>query len=76
MEQKPPLDELSTAIGRIKGLLLTEEKVGRAVQVLAQAIKDATPGTIGAGVSLMDARGRRTSAGFTDPVVQQADALQ
>jgi GAF domain-containing protein len=76
MEQRLSLDELSAAIGRIKGLLLTEEKVDRAVQLLARAIKDAIPGTVGAGVSLLDARGRRTSAGFTDHIVKQADALQ
>lgn len=76
MEQPLPLDELSLVIGRIRGLLLTEEKVDRAVQLLARAIKDAVPGTVGAGVSLLDARGRRTSAGFTDHVVEQADALQ
>lgn len=46
MEQNLPRDELSTAIGRIKGLLLTEEKVGRAAQILARAIKDATPSTL------------------------------
>lgn len=40
MEKNLPLDELSTAVGRIKGLLLTEEKVDRAVQTLARAIKD------------------------------------
>jgi GAF domain-containing protein len=76
MEQNLPLDELSVVIGRIRGLLLTEEKVDRAVQLLARAAKDAIPGTIGAGVSLLDAQGRRTSAGFTDRVVEQADALQ
>lgn len=76
MEQNLPLDELSVVIGRIRGLLLTEEKVDRAVQLLASAVKDAIPGTIGAGVSLLDAQGRRTSAGFTDRVVEQADALQ
>jgi GAF domain-containing protein len=75
MEQNLPLDELSTAVGRIKGLLLPEEKVDRAVQTLARAIKDAIPGTIGAGVSLLDARGRRTSAGYTDRVVQRHAAL-
>jgi GAF domain-containing protein len=76
MVQKLPLDELSATIARIKGLLLTEEKVDRAVQLLAKAIKDAVPGTVGAGVSLLDSRGRRTSSGSTDRVVQQADALQ
>jgi len=76
MEQNLPLDELSVVIGRIRGLLLTEEKVDRAVNLLARAIKDAVPGSIGAGVSLLDGQGRRTSAGFTDRLVEQADALQ
>jgi len=76
MDRKLPLDELSAVIGRIEGLLLTEEKVDRAVQLLARAIRDAVPGTIGAGVSLLDSQGRRTSSGFTDRVVEQADAFQ
>lgn len=71
-----PLDELSTAIGRILGLLLTEEKVDDAVQNLSQAIWDSVPGTLGAGVSILDGRGRRTSKGFTDAVVKRADSLQ
>jgi GAF domain-containing protein len=71
-----PLDELSTVIARIQGLLLTEEKVTTAVRLLAQAAKESVAGTIGAGVSLMDARGRRTSSGYTDTIVSQADAIQ
>jgi len=76
MAQQLPLDELSSVIARIQGLLLTEEKVNTAVRLLAQAAKESVPGTIGAGVSLLDARGRRTSSGYTDRVVGQADALQ
>jgi GAF domain-containing protein len=71
-----PLDELSTVIARIQGLLLTEEKVTTAVQLLAQAAKESVAGTIGAGVSLLDARGRRTSSGYTDTIVSRADAIQ
>jgi GAF domain-containing protein len=71
-----PLDELSTVIARIQGLLLTEEKVTTAVHLLAQAAKESVPGTIGAGVSLLDARGRRTSSGYTDTIVSRADAFQ
>jgi GAF domain-containing protein len=71
-----PLDELSTAIARIQGLLLLEEKVTTAVRLLAQAAKESVAGTIGAGVSLLDARGRRTSSGYTDTIVSQADAIQ
>lgn len=76
MAKKLPLDELSGAVGRIRRLLLTEEKVDAAVQLLARAIKDSIPGTVGAGVSVLDARGRRISRGVTDAVVEQADALQ
>lgn len=76
MAKKLPLDELSGAIGRIRRLLLTEEKVDAAVEPLARAIKDSIPGSIGAGVSLLDVQGRRTSYGATDRVVEQADALQ
>src|SRR5919107_635881 len=70
MAQQLPLDELSTVIARIQGLLLTEEKVNSAVRLLAQAAKESVPGTIGAGVSLLDSRGRRTSSGYTDKIVE------
>lgn len=76
MARKLPLDELSTVIARIQGLLLTEEKVDRAVRLLARAIKDSVSGATGAGVSLLDSRGRRTSSASTDEVVTLADALQ
>lgn len=76
MAQQLPLDELSTVIARIQGLLLTEEKVNTAVRLLAQAAKESVPDTIGAGVSLLDTRGRRTSSGYTDRIVSQADATQ
>ncbi len=74
--QQLPLDELTGVIARIRGLLLTERKVDRAVQSLAQAVKESLPGTIGAGVSLLDARGRRISSGYTDTIVKRADAAQ
>ncbi|MDR6414627.1 GAF and ANTAR domain-containing protein [Pseudarthrobacter sulfonivorans] len=76
MIKKYPLDELSTALGRIMGLLLTEEKVDRAVQLLSRAVRDAIPGTIGAGVSILDPHARPLSSGSTDSVVERADALQ
>jgi transcriptional regulator with GAF, ATPase, and Fis domain len=76
MPQQLPLDELTLALARIRGLLLTEEKVDRAVQRLAEGIRDAFPGSSGAGVSLLDERGKRTSTGATDAVVLEADAAQ
>jgi GAF domain-containing protein len=76
MPQQLPLDELTLTLARIKGLLLTEEKVDRAVQVLAQGVRDAFPDSAGAGVSLLNEQGRRTSAGATDAIVLQADTAQ
>lgn len=71
-----PLDELTAVFARIKDLLLTEDKVDRALQLLVQAVRDATPGSAGAGISLFDARGRGSSFAATGPVVEQADAAQ
>jgi putative methionine-R-sulfoxide reductase with GAF domain len=76
MPQQLPLDDLTLALARIKGLLLTEEEVDRAVQVLAEGIRDAFPGSSGAGVSLLDEQGRRTSTGSTGQVVTAADTAQ
>jgi transcriptional regulator with GAF, ATPase, and Fis domain len=76
MPQQLPLDELTLALARINDLLLTEEKVDRAVQLLAEGIRDAFPGSSGAGVSLMDENGTRTSTGATDSVVLEADSAQ
>ena len=71
-----PLNELAAVFARIKGMLLSEETVNHAVDLLAQAAVEAIPGAIGAGVSVMDEQGRRTSAGSTDKLVLAADGLQ
>jgi transcriptional regulator with GAF, ATPase, and Fis domain len=76
MAQQLPLDDLTLALARINNLLLTEEKVDRAVQLLAEGIRDAFPASSGAGVSLLDEKGTRTSTGATDPVVLEADSAQ
>lgn len=76
MTKQLPLDELTLSLARIKGLLLTQEKVDRAVQLLAEGIRDAFPGSSGAGVSILDGQGRRTSTGATDPAVIKADEAQ
>ncbi|WP_255769279.1 GAF and ANTAR domain-containing protein [Pseudarthrobacter sulfonivorans] len=76
MIKKYPLDELSTALGRIMGLLLTEEKVDRAVHHLSRAVSESIPGTVGAGVSILDPNAQPVSTGSTDKIVQRADALQ
>lgn len=72
----PLADELAALTARIADLLLTHETVDEAVSALAQALKEAIPGALGAGVSLMDTRGRRTSTASTDPDILLADQLQ
>ena len=71
-----PLDELTAVFARIKGLLLTEDKVDRALQLLVQAVRDAVPGSAGAGISLFDEHGRGTSTAATARLVGLADATQ
>lgn len=76
MPEHLPLDELTFTLARLRGLLLTQEKVDRAVQLLAEGIRDAFPGSSGVGVTLVDEDGNGTSCGATDPVVLKADAAQ
>ncbi|MBP1135147.1 GAF domain-containing protein [Arthrobacter sp. PvP023] len=76
MPRHLPLDEITFTLARVKGLLLTQEKVERAVQLLAEGVRDAFPGCSGAGVSLVDEEGGLSSAGPTDTVVVNADAAQ
>ena len=71
-----PLDDLTVAVARIRGLLLSQEKADRAVSLLAQAIKQAMPGATGTGASLLDPAGGLVSSGSTDAVVRQADTAQ
>lgn len=76
MATELPLDELSLVFARVKGMLLSEETVEHAVELLAQAAKSTIPAAIGAGVTTISSAGRRESAGSTDRVVREADDLQ
>ncbi|MDQ0870916.1 GAF domain-containing protein [Arthrobacter sp. V1I9] len=72
----PLTGRLAALTEQMAGGFLTEEKASKAVQSLAYVLKDSVPNATGAGASLINARGRRESAGATDPVVLQADKLQ
>src|SRR3712207_2668973 len=72
----PLANELAALGPGAAGGLLTEENASKAVQSLAYVLKDAIPGSAGAGASVINARGRRETAGATDPVVLRADRLQ
>ncbi|MEC5189771.1 MULTISPECIES: GAF and ANTAR domain-containing protein [unclassified Arthrobacter] len=71
-----PIDELTAVFARIKGLLLTEDKVDRALELLVQAVKDVIPGSAGAGVSVFDALGQGRTTAATGRYGEQADAAQ
>lgn len=71
----PLADELSAVSARVSGLLLSEETVTTALGLVSSLALDIVPGAVGAGVSVLDERGRRSS-GSTDARVQRADALQ
>jgi GAF domain-containing protein len=71
----PLADELSVVFARMSGLLLSEETVATALGLVGSLVHETVPGAVGAGVSIVDAAGRRSS-GSTDPRVERADELQ
>lgn len=68
--------ELAGLAGRSAHGFLTAENAAKAVQSLAYALKDSVPNAAGAGASIINARGRRESAGVTDSLVLEVDKLQ
>ena len=73
----PLATELSVVFARMQGLLLTEETVQTALAMVTALAHDTMgPNTVGAGVSLLDTHGLRSSSGASNEVVQRADALQ
>lgn len=75
MDPYPPSSELGATLGRIRGLVLTQETAQHAVDLLAQVAQESTPDASGAGVSLIR-ESQRTSVGATDALVRTADDLQ
>jgi len=72
----PLADELSAVFARMSGLLLSEETVSTAVRLITSLATDTIAETAGAGVTLIDDSGRRTTAGASDPLVERADSVQ
>ncbi|KUG62097.1 hypothetical protein AVL61_03215 [Kocuria rosea subsp. polaris] len=68
--------DLTTVFARIQGMLLSQESAEAAATQLARAAQDLIGSAAGAGVSLLDDTGRRTSVAATDPWVESADAAQ
>jgi GAF domain-containing protein len=72
----PLADELSAVFARMSGLLLSEDTVATALGLITSLAMETVPGSTGAGMTLVDDDGRRTSSAATDPRVESADALQ
>jgi hypothetical protein len=75
-ELLPLAEELSQVYARMSGLLLSEETVQTALDLVTSLALDTIGGAVGAGVTLIDADGNRESAAATSPLVARADALQ
>ena len=72
----PLADELAAVFARMSGMLMSEETVSTALGLVTALATEAIPGAVGAGVTLVDDRGRRTTSGASDPVVEKADSMQ
>lgn len=72
----PLADEITAVFARASRLLLTEETVAHALRLITEAATAAIPGSIGAGVSLINGSGLRHTTAASDAVVAEADALQ
>jgi len=72
----PLADELTAVFARMSGLLLSQQTVDTVLGLITSLALETVPGAAGAGVTLVDAFGRRTTSAATDPLVDRADALQ
>lgn len=72
----PLADELADLAARMSPLLLSLDSVTAAVTVLTSLAQETITPATGAGISLMDDEGNRTSKGATSPLVLEADDLQ
>jgi GAF domain-containing protein len=81
MRNRPPghdlplSEELAAVSARMSGLLLSEETVESALALISSLARETSPGSSGAGVSVIDDQ-RRRSSGSTDDRVRAADDLQ
>lgn len=70
------VDELADLAVRMSAVMLGEDTGGSAVQILTSLSLNAVPNASGAGVTLVDAHGAKTSVAATSDNVLEADALQ
>ena len=70
-----PAEELLTVVQQLGGVLLSAETIESAVQLVVEAAVRTIPGSVGAGVTLVDPHGTRSLAA-SSVLVEEADRLQ
>lgn len=68
--------DLGLVFARVSGLLLSRDQVQTALSLLTSLVTETVPGTAGAGISLLDDTGTRTTVAATAEEVRRADGLQ
>jgi GAF domain-containing protein len=69
-------DELAAVHARLAGILLTEQTMETALQLITSLATDTLAGSLGSGVTLMRADGLPATSAATDPLVDTLDQLQ
>jgi GAF domain-containing protein len=71
-----PVDELAGVYARMSGLLLSEQTVSSALELITSLARDTLAGSVGSGVTLLNGDGEPTTSAATDPLVERLDQLQ
>lgn len=77
----PPSDttqvsaQLTSVLAQMGAVVLSAETIVTTIELVTALAAETIPGTTGAGVTLIDARGKRSTAA-SDRLVERADALQ
>ncbi|MFL6065995.1 MAG: GAF and ANTAR domain-containing protein [Friedmanniella sp.] len=77
MSSTPPAErrELASLLAQMGAVLLSTETIGTTVELVTSLAVETIPGTTGAGVTLVDSRGKRSVAA-SNALVERADRLQ
>ena len=69
------LEELTAVLAQMGAVVLSAETIDTTIELVTTLATETIPSTAGAGVTLVDARGKRSVAA-SDPWVERADELQ
>ncbi|WP_016694744.1 GAF and ANTAR domain-containing protein [Rhodococcus rhodochrous] len=72
----PTPDAWAAVFARMAGVLLSEQTVTTVLELITSLAKDTLPGTVGAGITLVEETGGRSTSAATGPMVEDLDALQ